>query len=36
MPIEFLAAMENQVSAAGMAYLDRLVPKAPDILPSLL
>jgi 6-phosphofructokinase 1 len=36
MPLEFLAPDENQVSAAGMAYLNRLVPKAPDILPSLL
>ena len=36
MPSDFLAPTENQVSAAGMAYLDRLVPKAPDILPSLL
>jgi 6-phosphofructokinase 1 len=36
MPDAFLAPTENQVSAEGMAYLARLVPKAPDILPSLL
>jgi len=36
MPDTFLAPTENQVSAEGMAYLGRLVPKAPDILPSLL
>ena len=36
MPTDFLPPTENHVSAAGMAYLNRLVPKAPDILPSLL
>jgi 6-phosphofructokinase 1 len=36
MPPGFLAPKQNQVSAEGMAYLDRLVPKAPDILRSLL
>jgi 6-phosphofructokinase len=36
MPAEFLKPNENQVSAEGMAYLGRLVPKAPDYLPPLL
>jgi 6-phosphofructokinase 1 len=30
MPDAFLSSNENQVSADGMAYLARLVPKAPD------
>lgn len=36
MPPEFLLPNENQVSAEGLAYLNRLVPKAPDVLRSLI
>ena len=36
MPPEFIAASGRTVSDAGMAYLARLVPRAPEILPSVL
>jgi 6-phosphofructokinase 1 len=36
MPAEFLTPAANQLSSNGMAYLARLVPKAPDILRSLI
>ena len=36
MPPEFIAPEGNQLTAAGMAYLSRLIPKAPQILRPLI